>query len=227
MFYNQAISGNALEARRSESCVLLGFSGGAICRDGDKPEEHLARKPRGLPGTRLHNRLREQTQRTKVTSRTRKGLPPPPRSAVTPTLRPGGPETVSQTDCWEAPTEGLWSGFIPQGIGGPVSRSAISSASPQVSGWQGGPRLRGEAGKRGSQGEMPASPRHAGPRRQSRHTPWRRPPGKVGLTKPELPSAFLERDTGRSLAKPCGSAKASLRYVRASGTRVLRTEPPF
>lgn len=145
MFYNQAISGNALEARRSESCVLLGFSGGAICRDGDKPEEHLARKPRGLPGTRLHNRSREQTQRTKVTSRTRKGLPPPPRSAVTPTLRPGRPETVSQTDCWEAPTEGLWSGFIPQGIGGPVSRSAISSASPQVSGWQGGPRLRGEA----------------------------------------------------------------------------------
>lgn len=72
---------------------------------------------------------------------------------------------------------------------------------------------------------MPASPRHAGPRRQSRHTPWRRPPGKVGLTKPELPSAFLERDTGRSLAKPCGSAKASLRYVHASGTRVLRTEP--
>lgn len=78
MFYNQAISGNALEARRSESCVLLGFSGGAICRDGDKPEEHLARKPRGLPGTRLHNRSREQTQRTKVTSRTRKGLPPHP-----------------------------------------------------------------------------------------------------------------------------------------------------
>lgn len=77
MFYNQAISGNALEARRSESCVLLGFSGGAICRDGDKPEEHLARKPRGLPGTRLHNRSREQTQRMKVTSRTRKGLPPP------------------------------------------------------------------------------------------------------------------------------------------------------
>lgn len=76
MFYNQAISGNALEARRSESCVLLGFSGGAICRDGDKPEEHLARKPRRLLGTRLHNRSREQTQRTKVTSRTRKGLPP-------------------------------------------------------------------------------------------------------------------------------------------------------
>lgn len=80
MFYNQAISGNALGARRSESCVLLGFSGGAICRDGDKPKEHLARKPRGLPGTRLHNRLREQTQRMKVTSRTRKGPPPRPRS---------------------------------------------------------------------------------------------------------------------------------------------------
>lgn len=227
MFYNQAISGNALEARRSESCVLLGFSGGAICRDGDKPEEHLARKPRGLLGTRLHNRSREQTQRTKVTSRTRKGLPPSTPVRGHPHASPRRTGDCQPNGLLGGTHRGALVWIYSSGDRGAGFTERHLQRQPPGFRMAGGP----SATRRGRQARKPG--RDAGvtearrARRQSRHTPWRRPPGKVGLTKPELPSAFLERDTGRSLAKPCGSAKASLRYVRASGTHVLRTEPPF